>query len=300
MRTRDAAPAAGAGPAPGGAPTVARAPAPAPAPAPGPTPAGRRIWRVLGTLALVVVMLTGAVQTWAMAVRQQTRSEHTYGIAVTKVRLDTGRATVRIRPGQEGRVVVRQFLNWMVRKPVVSAMFDQDELDVRMFCNQVFAARDIGCGAVIELELPPAVAVTGRQSSGSIDIAGVSGGIDLVSTSGEVRLADVSGPLTVRTTSGSVHGRRLTSPRADAATTSGSVELGFVTEPSAVDIGVTSGSVSLGLPRGSRYDFEGGTAPRGGIDPSLADSSSPHKVRISVSSGSVEVYSRDGDADGGT
>ncbi|MFB8236458.1 DUF4097 family beta strand repeat-containing protein [Kitasatospora purpeofusca] len=253
---------------------------------------------MLGTLALVVVMLIGAVQTWAMAVQQQRRSERTYGIAVTKVRLDTGRATVRIRPGQEGQVVVRQSLNWVVRMPVVSALFDQGELNVRMVCNQVFAVRDIGCGAVVELEVPSGVAVTGRQSSGTIDIAGVSGEIDLVSTSGEVRLADVSGPLTTRTTSGSVHGVRLASPRADVAATSGSVGLGFVTEPSAVDIGVTSGSVSLGLPRGSRYDFEGGTAPRGGIDPLLADRSSPHKVRISVSSGSVAVFSRDGDADG--
>lgn len=294
MRTPGAAPTRGTGPSRSGGTTTARPVAPVPGPARG----GHRGWRVLGTLTLVVVMLTGAVQTWAMAVQQQARSERTYGVAVTKVRLDTGRATVRIRPGQEGRVVVRQFLNWVVRKPVVSALFDQGELDVRMYCNQVFAVGDIGCGAVVELEVPPGVAVTGRQSSGSIDIAGVTGGIDLVSTSGEVRLADVSGPLTVRTTSGSVHGRRLASPRVDAAATSGSVELGFVTEPSAVDIGVTSGSVSLGLPPGSHYDFEGGTAPRGRIDPGLADRSSPHKVRISTSSGSVEVFARDGDADG--
>ncbi|MFJ4791839.1 DUF4097 family beta strand repeat-containing protein [Kitasatospora purpeofusca] len=294
MRTPEAAPAAGTGPSRSGGTTTARPEAPVPGPARG----GHRGWRVIGTLALVVVVLIGAVQTWAMTVQQQARSERTYGIAVTKVRLDTGRATVRIKPGQEGQVVVRQFLNWVVRKPVVSALFDQDELDVRMFCNQVFAVRDVGCGAVVELEVPPGVAVTGRQSSGNIDIAGVRGEIDLVSTSGEVRLADVSGPLTVRTTSGSVHGRRLSSPRADVAATSGSVELGFVTEPSAVDIGVTSGSVSLGLPRGSHYDFEGGMAPRGGIDTALADPSSPHKVRISVSSGSVEVRARDVDGSG--
>ncbi|SDT76954.1 hypothetical protein SAMN05216371_5303 [Streptomyces sp. TLI_053] len=267
-------------------------------PVPGPVRGGHRGWRVLGTVVLVVVILTGAVQTWATAVRQETRSERTYGVAVTKLRLDTGRATVRIRPGREGQVVVRQILNWKVRMPVVSALFDQDELDVRMYCNQVMPFSDIGCGAVIELEMPPGVAVTGRQSSGGIDIAGVRGPIDLVSTSGAVRLADVSGPLTVRTTSGSVHGQRLTSPRANAAATSGSVDLRFVSEPSAVDIGVTSGSVVLALPPGSQYDFEGGSAPHGRIDPALADRSSPHKVRISVSSGSVSVFPRGGDTDG--
>ncbi len=299
MTTPGAAPTAGTAPTAGSAPTAGAAPTAGPPP--GSTRGGQRGqrgWRVLGTLALVVTLLTGAVQTWGMAVQQQTRSEKSYEVAVARVRLDTGRATVRIRPGREGRVVVGQSLNWMIKKPVVAALFDQGELDVRMTCNQSLPISDFACGAVIELEVPPGVAVTGRQSSGSIDIAGVTGAIDLVSTSGEVRVADVSGPLTVRTTSGSVRGSRLRSPSADVAATSGSVELGFRTTPSAVDIGVTSGAVLLGLPSGSRYDFEGGTVPRGGIDPTLADRSSPHKVRISVSSGSVSIFAKDAEADG--
>ncbi|MFE6870342.1 DUF4097 family beta strand repeat-containing protein [Kitasatospora sp. NPDC057692] len=260
----------------------------------GPARRGRRGWRVLGTLAVVVGLLVGAVQTWAMAVQQRTRSEMTYPVAVTKVRLDTGTAAVRIRPGREGQVVVRQYLNWMVRMPVVSALFDQDQLDVRMRCNQVLPVSDFGCGAVIELDVPPGIAVTGNMSTGSIDVAGVAGEVNLLSTSGEVLLADVSGPVTVRTTSGSVRGSRLTSPSVNAAATSGSMELGFAAAPRSVDIGVTSGSVVLGLPQGSRYDFDGGASPlaRGNIDPALADRSSPNKIRISVSSGSVSVFAK--------
>ncbi|GAA1384593.1 hypothetical protein GCM10009639_06190 [Kitasatospora putterlickiae] len=267
------------------------------------TPEGRRghrAWRVFGTLALAVALVVGAVQTWAVAVQQRTRSEASYPVAVTTVRLDTANAAVRIRPGRAGEVVVRQYLNWMVRMPVVSALFDQDRLDVRMRCTQVLPVSDFGCGAVIELDVPPGVAVTGRLSSGSVDLVGVAGEIDLLSTSGEVALADVSGPVTVRTTSGSVRGSRLTSPTVNAAATSGSMELGFAAVPRSVDIGVTSGSVVLGLPRGSRYDFDGGASPlaRGGIDPTLADRSSPNKIRVSVSSGSVSVFAKDAPAGG--
>ncbi|MER5352825.1 DUF4097 family beta strand repeat-containing protein [Kitasatospora sp. NPDC002551] len=264
-------------------------------PAPGPARRGHRAWRVFGTLALVVALLVGAVQTWAIAVQQRTRSEMSYPVAVTRVRLDTGNASVRIRPGEEGRVVVRQYLNWMVRMPVVSALFEQDQLDVRMDCKRVLPAGDFGCGAVIELDVPRGVAVTGKQSTGTIDVAGVAGEVNLLSTSGEVLLADVSGPVTVRTTSGSVRGSRLTSPGVNAAATSGSMELGFTAPPAAVDIGVTSGSVMLGLPSGTRYDFDGGASPlaRGGIDPTLADRSSPNKIRISVSSGTVSVFAKD-------
>ncbi|WP_380285049.1 DUF4097 family beta strand repeat-containing protein [Kitasatospora purpeofusca] len=255
----------------------------------------RRGWRVLGTLALTVVLVVGAVQTWAMAVQQQRRSELSYPVAVTKVRLDTGNATVRIRPGEEGRVVVRQYLNWMIRMPVVSALFDQDQLDIRMHCNQVLPVSDLGCGAQIELDVPPGVAVTGKQSNGSIEVSGVRGEINLLSTSGTVALADVSGPVTVRTTSGSLRGSRLTSSSVNAAATSGSIDVGFAAAPRTVDIGVTSGSVVLGLPRGSRYDFDGGVSPlaRGGIDPTLADRSSPNKIRISLSSGSLTVLAKD-------
>ncbi|MEV6973856.1 DUF4097 family beta strand repeat-containing protein [Kitasatospora sp. NPDC093806] len=255
----------------------------------------RRRWKVFGTLALTVTLVVGAVQTWAMAVQQRTDSERTYPVAVTRVRLDTGSAVVTIRPGSEGRVVVRQHLDWMIRKPVVSALFDQDGLEVRMRCNQVLPVTDLGCGALIELEVPAGVAVEGKQSSGVIDLAGLTGAVDLASTSGEVRLAGLSGPVTVRSTSGSVRGSELSSAKLDVAATSGSVELGFLVPPHNVDIGVTSGSVTMALPTGSRYDFDGGSAPRGRIDPTLADHSSPYKVRISVSSGTVSVFSKGGD-----
>ncbi|MFB6893329.1 DUF4097 family beta strand repeat-containing protein [Kitasatospora sp. NPDC056327] len=278
--------------------TTAPAGAPAPEEEVPPVPRGRAGWRLIGTLVLVVALLFGAGQTWGMAVHQEVHVERTYPVAVTGLRLDTGRATVRIRPGKEGQVVVRQRLDWIVRKPVVSALFDQHRLDLRMYCNQVLPVSDLGCGAVIELEVPPGIEVSGKQSSGSIDIAGTTGGIDLLSTSGEVVLTEVSGPLAVRTTSGSVRGRQLAVPTVTAGATSGSVQLGFVEPPRSVDIGVTSGAVVLGLPRGSRYDFEGGTAPRGGIDPALADRSSPNKIRVSVSSGSVSVLAKDREADG--
>ncbi|MET8703471.1 DUF4097 family beta strand repeat-containing protein [Kitasatospora sp. NPDC004723] len=286
-----------AGAASGGTPADARERAPEPAR----RTRGRRTWRLLGTLALLMVLVVGFVQTWAMAVQQRTRSERSYPVAVTKVRLDTGNATVRIRPGQEGRVVVREYLNWKIRTPVVTTQFDQGLLDVRMRCDRVLSAvGDFGCGAVIELDVPPGVAVTGKLSSGSVHVAGVAGEVSLLSTSGEVLLTDVSGPVTVRTTSGSVRGSHLTSPDVNVAATSGSMELGFAAVPRIVDIGVTSGTVVLGLPRGSRYDFDGGASPLalGEIDPALADRSSPNKIRVSVSSGSVSVFAKDVDDDG--
>ncbi|WP_327676717.1 DUF4097 family beta strand repeat-containing protein [Kitasatospora sp. NBC_00458] len=253
---------------------------------------GYRAWRVLGLLALVVTLVVGAVQTWAMVVQQRRESEKSYPVAVTRVVLDTGSATVRIRPGQEGRVVVRQELDWMIRPPLVSVLFDRTDLRVGMRCNQVIPAAELGCGAEIELEVPVGVSVEGTGSSGSVEVTGVTGEVRLDSTSGSIRLTDLPGPVAVSTTSGSVKGTGLASASAEVRATSGSVDLSFVRPPQVVDVGATSGAVTLGLPRGSGYRFNGGIVSGSRhIDPLLADQSSTNQVRVSVTSGSVTVLS---------
>ncbi|MGW2542165.1 DUF4097 family beta strand repeat-containing protein [Kitasatospora sp. NPDC001574] len=258
-----------------------------------------RMWRVLGVLALAVTLVIGAVQTWAMAVQQRTESEKSYPVAVSKVVLDTGSATVRISPGREGEVVVRQELDWMIRPPVISVLFDRGDLRVEMRCSQVMPVAKLGCGAEIELEVPVGVSVEGTGSSGSLSVRGVTGEVRLDSTSGSILLADLSGPVVAGTTSGAVKGAGLTSTAVEVRATSGSVDLSFAQAPRTVDIGATSGSVTLGLPRGSVYRFNGGTVSGSRhIDPLLADQSSTNQVRVSVTSGSVTVLSSPG-ASGG-
>ncbi|MFJ3788273.1 DUF4097 family beta strand repeat-containing protein [Kitasatospora sp. NPDC090091] len=254
-----------------------------------------RVWRTVGALSLAAVLVVGAVQTWAVAVQQQTVSERTYPVAATRVVLDTGPATVVVKPGVEGQTVVRRRLDWTVRKPVVSAEFLGSTLTVTMRCNQVLPGVDVSCGALIELEVPPSAAVEGQGSSGSLQVSGLSGEVRLSSTSGEIRMNGISGSVVARTTSGSVRGRGLTSAQVEVGATSGSVSLDFARPPHLVDVGATSGSVELVVPKGSRYAFTGeaGSGSRH-VDPLLADSSSPDRVRVAVTSGSVSAVSSDG------
>ncbi|MFF2038935.1 DUF4097 family beta strand repeat-containing protein [Kitasatospora sp. NPDC058170] len=258
---------------------------------------GARAWRITGTVALVLAVAFGAVQTWAMVVQQKAVSERVYHVGVTSVQLDTGSAAVRIRPGREGRVLVHQDLDWTVRRPVVSTVFEGDVLIVRMRCNQVMPVADFGCGAFFDLEVPAAASVTGKGSSGSVDVQGLSGDVRLELTSGAVELADLSGQVSVRTTSGSVKGGSLTSPRVGVGTTSGEVRLAFAQQPKAVDVGVTSGSLKLVLPRQTKYNFTGAVGSFLGdtgsgnrhIDTDLVDPTSANTVRLSAGSGSVDV-----------
>ncbi|MFI9326003.1 DUF4097 family beta strand repeat-containing protein [Kitasatospora sp. NPDC052868] len=262
---------------------------------------GARAWRITGTLALVVAVSFGAVQTWAVVVQQKAVSSRTYHVGVTRVQLDTGSAAVRIRPGRDGRVLVRQDLDWTVRRPVVSTVFEGDLLIVRMRCNQVLPVADFGCGASFDLEVPAAASVTGKGSSGSVAVRGLSGDVRLEATSGAVELADLSGQVSVRTTSGEVRGAGLTSSRVEVGTTSGEVRLTFAQQPKAVDIGVTSGALSLVLPAQTKYNFTGAAGSFFGdngsgnrhIDTDLVDPTSANTVRLSAGSGSVVVSAAD-------
>ncbi|MBV2153886.1 DUF4097 family beta strand repeat-containing protein [Kitasatospora sp. SUK 42] len=251
---------------------------------------GAKAWRVTGTLAVVLVMLVAGLQTWSLMVQQQTSSARAYDVAVHRVELETGSASVRLRAGREGHVAVRERLDWMMRKPVVSTTFADGVLTVGMRCRQVLPFADFGCGAEIELEVPAAAEVTGSVSSGSVSVEGLSGSVRLQLTSGELSLVDTSGEVWAQATSGQVRGSNLSAPRVTTRATSGAVELSFAKAPHTVDVRATSGSVIMAVPKDSRYAFSTDVGSGSGrIDPVLADSSSPDTIRAEVTSGSLDI-----------
>ncbi|MFF2611968.1 DUF4097 family beta strand repeat-containing protein [Kitasatospora sp. NPDC058046] len=251
---------------------------------------GVKGWRATGTLVIVLVMIGAGLQTWSMAVQQRTSSSRPYDEEIHRVQLETGPASVRVRAGREGHVVVRQSLDWLVRKPVVSAVFDKGVLTVGMHCRLVLPFVDLGCGAEIELEVPAATEVSGSVTSGSVQVEGLSGDVKLDLTSGQLLLSDTSGNVTVHATSGLVQGTNLSAPRLTAQLTSGSVQLSFARAPREVDATATSGSVEMSLPKDSRYAVSSEVGSGNGrIDPGLADSASPNRVHAAVTSGSISI-----------
>ncbi|MFJ8624182.1 DUF4097 family beta strand repeat-containing protein [Kitasatospora sp. NPDC093550] len=248
-----------------------------------------RGWRVTGSVAAVLVMIGGGLQTWSMVAQQRSSSSRSYDRPVHRLKLQTGNAAVKVRAGGVDHVVVRQRLEWMVRKPVVSTVFTDDLVTVGVQCRQLVPVADF-CGAEIEVDVPAATEVSGSVGSGSVQVEGLSGNLDVRVTSGELLLADVSGDVSARATSGLVQGKNLHARRVDVQTTSGSTELDFDRPPQQVTTKATSGSVTMTLPRGSRYAFSSDTGSGNGrIDPELADSDSPNHIHATVTSGSISI-----------
>ncbi|MFE4975616.1 DUF4097 family beta strand repeat-containing protein [Kitasatospora sp. NPDC056651] len=251
---------------------------------------GVRAWRVTGTVVVVLVMIGAGLQTWSMGVRQRTTSSHPYDIEIHRVQLSTGNASVKVRAGRERHVVVHQRLDWMLRKPVVSATVVDGVLDVSMHCRLILPVVDFGCGAEIELEVPAATEVTGSVGSGTVRVEGLSGPVRLELTSGQLLLSDTSGDVTVRATSGLVQGDNLSAKRVTARMVSGTVNLNFARPPGEVNAASVSGSVEMTLPKDSRYAFSSEIGSGNGhIEPLLQDPASPNRVHTEVVSGSISI-----------
>ncbi|MEV7772309.1 DUF4097 family beta strand repeat-containing protein [Kitasatospora sp. NPDC086791] len=254
------------------------------------TAGAARAWRVTGTLLVVLVVLGAGLQTWSVLAQQQSTADWSYDGPVHRLRLETGNASVKVRAGRADHVVVHQQLDWMVREPVVSTVPDGDLLTVGLHCRPVLPVADFGCGAEIEVDVPAATEVSGSVGSGSVELTGLSGNVDLGLTSGVLLLVDTSGDVSARATSGLIQGTKLSARRVDVRIASGSVELDFARAPQAVETRATSGSVTMTLPRGSRYAFSSDIGSGNGrIDPQLADPDSPNRIHATATSGSVTI-----------
>ncbi|MFD8754683.1 DUF4097 family beta strand repeat-containing protein [Kitasatospora sp. NPDC059577] len=254
------------------------------------TAAAARAWRVTGTLAAVLVVLGAGVQTWSVVAQQQSTGSRSYDVPVHRLKLETGSASVKVRAGRADHVVIGQRLDWTVRKPVVSSIVVDGLLTVGVRCRSVLPVVDFGCGAEIEVEVPEATEVSGSVGSGSVRVEGLSGNVDVELGSGELLLVGTSGDVTAHATSGLIRGEDLSARRVDAETTSGAMELAFTKAPQQVETRATSGSVTMTLPRNSRYAFSSDVGSgTGRIDPELADSDSPNRIHATATSGSITI-----------
>ncbi|WP_354640240.1 DUF4097 family beta strand repeat-containing protein [Kitasatospora camelliae] len=246
-------------------------------------------------MVLVSTVLFG-VAGWAYLVHQQSVIERPpYRVPISRLELDSVSAAVRIEPGPPGQVSIRQSLGWTWRRPVVAMIWEGDVLKVSVRCHRLFGLDDLGCDAELDIRLPAETEVTGSSTSGITQLRDLTGPISLKTGTGFIDLARVSGPIAVQAKSGRIQGSELFSARVEASTSSGPIELGFAHAPDAVTAIASSGPLTLSMPPGTRYKINGHSSSGSrSIDPTLADTSSPHVLDVVTSSGSVTINPRGG------
>ncbi|WP_371481660.1 hypothetical protein [Kitasatospora sp. NBC_00315] len=256
----------------------------------------RRWWRPVGGLVMAVVIVLAGSQAWAALVQQHFSGAKVYEQQARMLVLDTGTAQVTVQPGPPGRVTVRRDLDWTLRKPVVSMLWEGDVLSVSVRCGSLpVHLGDVGCDARIGIEVAPGTEVSGRSTSGSTEVRGLTGDVRLRTTSGAILLSGLGGQISARSTSGLIRGLALAGPQVQASTDSGELRLTFARPPDAVTASVGSGEMGIVVPPGSRYRISGhSVSGNRSIDPALADPASPRSIDVAAGSGTVGIALADG------
>lgn len=153
------------------------------------------------------------------------------------VSADTGH--VNLSGSKGSRVMVRQKLRWLWRKPRVSTRVEGSTLTVSAQCPGSSTLNR--CKADLDLAIPFDADVVVRGDSGDISAERLAGHLELTTDSGDVAGRDLN-PTTVK-----------------ATTNAGNVDLEFATQPVSVHANSDSGDVDVTVPAGGEYRVDAAT-----------------------------------------
>ena len=195
--------------------------------------------RLVLLLTGVLVVVCGVAVGVSAALTQERTTTATIAQHIERVvvRADTGHVNLS---GSEGsRVVVREKLRWMWRKPHVSTSVEGSTLTVSAECPGTSTLNR--CKADLDLAIPFDADVVVRGDSGDISAERLAGHLELTTDSGDVAGRDLN-PTTVK-----------------ATTDAGNVDLEFATQPVSVHANSDSGDVDVTVPAGGEYRVDATT-----------------------------------------
>jgi hypothetical protein len=195
--------------------------------------------RLVLLLTGVLVVVCGVAVGVSAALTQERTTTATIAQHIERVvvRADTGHVNLS---GSEGsRVVVREKLRWMWRKPHVSTSVEGSTLTVSAECPGTSTLNR--CKADLDLAIPFDADVVVRGDSGDISAERLAGHLELTTDSGDVA------------------GRDLNPATAKATTDAGNVDLEFATQPVSVHANSDSGDVDVTVPAGGEYRVDATT-----------------------------------------
>jgi hypothetical protein len=218
--------------------------------------------------------------------------------AVHGVRIDQGSGEIRVRVGNVPTATIHETFHYTFSKPGDSFHLDGDQL--------VLGDCGSNCSVDYDVVVPSGTAVTGKTSSGDIDLEGVAS-VDVGASSGAVRVLNVAGTVNVQASSGNIDlqsiGKDVTArassgdiqatslgAKVNLRADSGAVKLRLDGTDAAnnVQIKADSGDVDVTVPSAT-YRIEG-NSDSGNRNISVPqDPSSPRLLQLDSDSGDVTV-----------
>ncbi len=250
----------------------------------------RRAWQALALVNGLVVALVSGLMWLSGFVQQHYHHTSVYRQQLTSLTVGATSAAVEIDQGPVGQVTVAQQLTWTGTQPTVEIDRAPGTMRIVVECDDHGLMSDFGCGAQLQIVVPPSASVTVSSDSGQIIARQLAGPLNVQSDAGDIELDGVSGRVQALTTAGPINGNGLLSGDVDAESSSGPIDLGFVGVPLRVRAKSTSGPITVNLPPGSHYRVSGGSTsgPRD-VQNGLDDPSAVGSIRADSTSGPVDI-----------
>jgi hypothetical protein len=159
---------------------------------------------------------------------------------IERVVVRAGTGNVHLEGTAGSRVMVREKIQWLWRRPHVRTRLSGATLFVSAQCPDTGPVNR--CKADLDLAIPFDADVVVRGDSGDISAERLAGHLRLTTDSGDVSGHDLN-PISVR-----------------ATTDAGNVDLDFTTQPVSVSANSDSGDVDVTVPAGGEYRVDATTA----------------------------------------
>jgi hypothetical protein len=248
---------------------------------------------IVAALTAFVAVVPLGVQVWGRLIRQTHSSRLLSGPhPITALQVDVGSGNVWVTAGAAGQVTVDQTLKWALHKPHVDSWWEGTTLRLRAVCGawKGVLLSSLECGVGLHVRIPAGVALQVTSTSGTLIAEGLSGPVRLRTGSGTASMRNLTGPVWASAGSGMIEGIGLRSSRVDAGLSSGAISLTFADAPQEVTARSNSGSVSIFLPPGERYQVTGrSSSGEPSVDRGLRDDGSNRRIDVHTSSGAAEV-----------
>jgi Putative adhesin len=221
----------------------------------------------------VLVAVSGCAVALAAVLQHDERRTTVIAHHVDTIVIHADNGNVRLLAGRTERVVVRQRLKWLWRRPTVSVVRRGGLLEVHDACPKSDVIQR--CSADLALEVPFDADVQIDGNAGDIAADGLAGHLDL------------------HTNSGDIEGRRLHPVVATAGTDAGDITLAFSTLPVTVTAASSAGDVEVDVPAGGEFRVD--TATNAGhidIEGIVRNDHALRSISATTDAGSVLVRGR--------
>jgi hypothetical protein len=229
----------------------------------------RLVLLVFGVLLVVCGISVGVSE----AFKHDRTTTATVNRHIERVVVRAGTGKVHLEGTESQRVMVREQLQWLWRKPVVHTSVHGATLTVSGSCPDTGPVNR--CKADIDLAIPFDADVVVQGDSGDISAERLAGHLKLTTDSGDVTARD------------------LNAISVAATTNAGDVDVAFTTQPVSVSANSNSGDVLVTVPAGGEYRVDATTAAGDvSVDGVVRNDRALRSISATADAGDVTVRGR--------